>query len=241
VTVSVPPATAPPGTPTAEGRRSEPVVEAVDVEVAYGPVRALDGATLAVHDGEWVAVAGPSGSGKSTLLQLFAALDQPTAGEIRFRGEDLTRRRHLDHYRRNDIGLVFQLHNLLPHLDARRNVEIAMFGTHRTRSARRRDAEDLLSRVRLEEQADRKPPEMSGGERQRVAIARALANRPTVLLADEPTGSLDPESVANVVDVFRRLHRSEGLTIVMVTHDADVASAADRVVTLEKGRIAAPS
>ncbi len=213
------------------------VIVAVDVEVAYAPVRALDGASLAVHQGEWVAVAGPSGSGKSTLLQLFAALDRPTSGKILFRGHDLGVHRHLDLYRRNDIGLVFQLHNLLAHLDARRNVEIAMFGTGRGRAARRHDADELLSRVRLEEQSARKPPEMSGGERQRVAIARALANRPTVLLADEPTGSLDPESVTNVVDVFRRLHRTAGLTIVMVTHDAEVASAADRVVTLEKGRI----
>lgn len=222
--------------PPSEGA-STPVIEAVDVGVTYGTVRALDGANLAVRQGEWVAVAGPSGSGKSTLMQLFAALDRPTSGQIRFRGQDLNARRHLDAYRRNDIGLVFQLHNLLAHLDARRNVEIAMFGTHRSRVARRRDADDLLARVRLEEQAGRKPPEMSGGERQRVAIARALANRPAVLLADEPTGSLDPESVANVVDVFRQLHRAEGLTIVMVTHDAEVASAADRVVRLEKGRI----
>jgi ABC-type lipoprotein export system ATPase subunit len=215
------------------------VIEAVDVEVVYGSVRALDGANLAVHPGEWVAVAGPSGSGKSTLLQLFASLDHPTAGQIRFRGRDLSNHQHLDHFRRDDIGLVFQLHNLLPHLDARRNVEIAMFGTHRGRAARRADADALLSLVRLEEQAARKPPEMSGGERQRVAIARALANRPAVLLADEPTGSLDPESVTNVVDVFRQLHQSEGLTIVMVTHDAEVAAVADRVVKLEKGRIVA--
>lgn len=222
--------------PSSEGG-STPVIEAVDVVVTYGTVRALDGANFAVRQGEWVAVVGPSGSGKSTLMQLFAALDQPTSGQIRFRGQDLNAHRHLDAYRRNDIGLVFQLHNLLAHLDARRNVEIAMFGTHRGRAGRRHDADDLLARVRLEEQADRKPPEMSGGERQRVAIARALANRPAVLLADEPTGSLDPDSVTNVVDVFRQLHRAEGLTIVMVTHDAEVASAADRVVTLEKGRI----
>jgi ABC-type lipoprotein export system ATPase subunit len=218
-------------------RGEQTVIEADDVEVTYGPVRALDRASLAVRRGEWVAVVGPSGSGKSTLLQLFAALDRPTSGRILFRGRDLGAHRHLDHYRRNDIGLVFQLHNLLPHLDARRNVEIAMFGTRRGRAARRHDADGLLSSVRLEEQAARKPPEMSGGERQRVAIARALANRPTVLLADEPTGSLDPESVTNVVDVFRQLHRTAGLTIVMVTHDAEVAAAADRVVTLEKGRI----
>lgn len=218
----------------------EPLIEAVDVHVTYGPVRALDGASLAVNAGEWVAVVGPSGSGKSTLLQLFAALDHPTAGQIRFRGRDLSTRRVLDDYRRRDIGLVFQLHNLLPHLDAHRNVEVAMFGTRRRRATRQRDAAELLAQVQLAEQANRFPPELSGGERQRVAIARALANQPSVLLADEPTGSLDPDSVANVVEVFRRLHR-EGLTIVMVTHDREVADVADRVVTLERGRILDPA
>ena len=214
-----------------------PIIEAADAHVTYGSVKALDGATLAVRPGEWVAVAGPSGSGKSTLLALLAALDHPDTGIIRFRGRDLADERRLDRYRRFDVGLIFQLHNLIPHLDARRNVEIAMFGTERHGKARGQRADELLARVRLEEQAGRRPAELSGGERQRVAIARALANRPSVLLADEPTGSLDPESVENVVDVFRSLHRSEGMTIVMVTHDELVAGAADRIVTLEKGRI----
>lgn len=225
-------------TPTAEAQApTVAAIEAVDVHVTYGPVHALDGANLAVAEGEWVAVVGPSGSGKSTLLQLFASLDHPTTGEIRLRGRALGRQRSLDHYRRNEIGLVFQLHNLLPHLDARRNVEIAMFGTHRHRSVRRREADRLLALVHLDQQAGRLPAELAGGERQRVAIARALANHPSILLADEPTGSLDPKSAANVVDVLGGLHRSEGLTIVMVTHDLEVAAAADRVVTLEAGRI----
>lgn len=226
---------------TADARRlpERAAIEAVDVHVTYGPVHALDGASLSVAEGEWVAVVGPSGSGKSTLLQLFAALDHPTTGQIRYRGHDLGRHRRLDHYRRTEIGLVFQLHNLLPHLDARRNVEIAMFGTHRHRAERRQEAERLLAEVHLERQAGRLPAELAGGERQRVAIARALANHPSILLADEPTGSLDPASAANVVAVLGGLHRSEGLTIVMVTHDPGVAAAADRVVTLESGRIVA--
>ena len=218
----------------------DPILEAVDVHVTYGTVRALDGASLAVGAGEWVAVTGPSGSGKSTLLQLFAALDHPVAGQIRFRGHDLGTGRALDAYRRRDIGLVFQLHNLLPHLDAHRNVEVAMFGTDRHRTTRRREAAELLAQLHLQAQANRFPPELSGGERQRVAIARALANRPAILLADEPTGSLDADSVANVVGLLRRLHR-EGLTIVMVTHDQEVARTADRVVSLEGGRILEPA
>lgn len=214
-----------------------PIIEAVDLHVAYGPVVALDGVTLAVRPGEWVAVDGPSGSGKSTLLSMLAALDRPDSGAVRFRGRDLRDEHHLDRFRRFEVGLVFQLHNLVPHLDARHNVEIAMFGTGRRRATRRRTADQLLASVQLDEQAGRRPAEMSGGERQRVAIARALANSPAVLLADEPTGSLDPESAANVVDVFRKLHSGEGMTIVMVTHDPAVAAAADRVVTLERGRI----
>jgi ABC-type lipoprotein export system ATPase subunit len=227
------PALAEPG----RGTTATPIIEAVDLHVSYGPVAALDGATFVVQPGEWVAVAGPSGSGKSTLLALLAALDHPDAGQIRFRGRDLADERHLDRYRRLDVGLVFQLHNLIPHLDAHRNVEIAMLGTGLHRAARRRAADDLLTMVQLEEQAHRRPAEMSGGERQRVAIARALANRPAVLLADEPTGNLDPDSAANVVEVFRNLHSSTGTTIVMVTHDPSVAVAADRIVTLDRGRV----
>jgi ABC-type lipoprotein export system ATPase subunit len=214
-----------------------PIIEAVDLHVAYGPVKALDGATLTVSEGEWVAVQGPSGSGKSTLLQLLAALDHPDRGQILFRGVDLAGVRRLDHYRRCEVGLVFQLHNLIPHLDARRNVEIAMFGTGRHREARMKGADELLALVNLSEQAGRRPAELSGGERQRVAIARALANGPSVLLADEPTGSLDPAAVDNVVDVFRMVHKTQGTTIVMVTHDRAVAAVADRVVTLDRGRI----
>jgi putative ABC transport system ATP-binding protein len=235
--MATPTATAVPGVGPRSWAPTTSIIEAVDLHVAYGPVNALDGVTLAVGPGEWVAVDGPSGSGKSTLLSMLAALDRPNAGVIRFRGRDLKEERHLDRFRRFEVGLVFQLHNLIPHLDARRNVEIAMFGTGRHRGARRRTADQLLASVQLEEQAGRRPAEMSGGERQRVAIARALANSPAVLLADEPTGSLDPESAANVVEVFRKLHAAEGMTIVMVTHDPTVAAAADRVVTLEKGRI----
>ena len=213
------------------------LIEAVDVKVIYGDVEALAGVTLSVLNGEWVAIEGSSGSGKSTLLQLFAALDQPTAGKVQFRGVDLAEQRHLDRYRRTEVGLVFQLHNLLPHLDARRNVEIAMFGAHRNRRSRGARADALLSLVHLTDQADRKPPAMSGGERQRVAIARALANEPSIILADEPTGSLDPKSVTNVMQVLDHLHKAEGATIVMVTHDSDVAAAADRIVRLEAGLI----
>jgi putative ABC transport system ATP-binding protein len=216
-----------------------PIIQAIDVTKVYGggQVRALDGASLHVRVGEWVAISGPSGSGKSTLLALLAALDRATSGSIVVDGMDLSARRHVDTYRRRVVGLVFQLHNLLPHLDARGNIMISMFGTHRSRAARQARADHLLAEVHLTDKRSRRPPEMSGGERQRLAIARALANEPSILLADEPTGSLDPTSAGQTIELFRRLRDEHGTTIVMVTHDREMAAAADRMVVIESGRI----
>jgi putative ABC transport system ATP-binding protein len=207
---------------------------------AAGTVRALDGVSLSVGASEWVAITGPSGSGKSTLLHLLAALDVPTSGSVVVDQQDLRRRRGLNRYRRETIGLVFQLHNLLPHLDARHNVEIAMFGTQRSRHERRERAELLLREVDLSDKVGRTPPELSGGERQRVALARALANEPRLLLADEPTGSLDPDAVRHTLALLDRLRAEHGLTIVMVTHDPEAAAAADRILVMEAGRIREP-
>ncbi len=142
---------------------------------------------------------GPSGSGKSTLLHLLAALDRPDSGTLSVDGIDLTHLHAPDHYRRQEVGLIFQLHNLLPHLTALQNIEIAMVGTGRRRSEQRARARELLAEAGLRDKGDRHPPQLSGGERQRVAIARALANDPRVLLADEPTGSLDSASVDQVL------------------------------------------
>jgi putative ABC transport system ATP-binding protein len=216
-------------------------LEAIDVRKQFdrGLVRALDGVTLSVERGEFVAITGPSGSGKSTLLHLFAALDAPTSGTIRVDGEDVNRIKDPNRFRRMHIGLVFQLHNLLPHLDVARNVEIPMYGTHRSRHGRTERAEILLAEVDLEGKGRRLPTELSGGERQRVAIARALANDPNVVLADEPTGSLDSASVERVLGLFRRLRSETGMTLVMVTHDRDVARTADRIVEIRDGRVAA--
>jgi len=202
---------------------------------AHGHVQALDGIDLQVARGEFVAITGPSGCGKSTLLAMLAALEEPDSGTIRVDGWDASHRHRVNQYRRNVVGLVFQLHNLLPHLTAQQNVEVVMLGTHRSRAVQRAAARQLLEEVRLGDKLDRKPPEMSGGERQRVAIARALANNPSVLLADEPTGSLDPDSVELVLELFSRLREDHGLTVVMVTHDRDVASTADRIVHMSSG------
>jgi putative ABC transport system ATP-binding protein len=203
----------------------------------HGVVRALDGVDLSVRRGEWVAVAGPSGCGKSTLLHLLAALDLPTSGVVAVNGRDTRTVRDLNRFRREEVGLVFQLHNLIPTLTALQNIEVAMLGSGRGRRERRERARRLLDEVGLADKAHVTPPRLSVGTRQRVAIARALANEPRILLADEPTGSLDSASVANVLALLRRIREERGVTIVLVTHDMQVAAVADRIVTMRDGRI----
>jgi putative ABC transport system ATP-binding protein len=217
-----------------------PCVELVDVRKYFdgGEVKALDGVDLVVQRGDYVVVTGPSGCGKSTMLHLLAALDTPTSGTLRVDGVELGRLRSAATYRRERVGLVFQLHNLLPQLTAVQNVEIAMFGTARSRADRRREALRLLSQVDLAGRENRPPTKLSGGERQRVAIARALANLPTLLLADEPTGNLDQRSVELVVSLFDRLRAERPeLTMIVVTHDNRLAGGADRLVRMRGGRI----
>ena len=217
----------------------EAIVVARDLVKVYGDgaeVRALDGLTMTVERGEFVAVMGPSGSGKSTLLHILGALDRPTSGEVWVNGQNLARIRDLDTFRARKVGFVFQLHNLIPTLTARENVEVPMMGQPVGRRERRRRAEELLERVGLRDRMNHLPNQMSGGERQRVAIARALANNPALLLADEPTGNLDSQSGAEVVALMRELNRDLGTTII-VTHDPSVARRADRILLMRDGRI----
>lgn len=219
-----------------------PAIEAIDVVKTFdrGVLRPLDGASLTVAKGEWVALTGPSGCGKSTLLHLIAALDVPTSGRILVNGRDLSRIRDLDGYRRREVGLVFQLHNLLPMLSAIQNVEVAMLGTGRSPGEQRDRAMELLRAVGLEKRAKTRPPALSGGERQRLATARALANRPSILLADEPTGSLDSQASKGVLGLLGAIRAETGLTILMVTHDPAVAAAADRIIYMRDGRVVEP-
>jgi putative ABC transport system ATP-binding protein len=216
-----------------------PAVEVRDLVKVYegslGP--ALDGLSLSVAAGEFLAITGPSGCGKSTLLHLIAALDTPTSGTIWVNGHDVSHLHDVNAYRRREVGLVYQLHNLLPRLTAIKNVEIPMMGTHLSSQARRERAADLLADVDLAGREHRLPTELSGGERQRVAIARALANEPAVLLADEPTGNLDSASVETVMELFIRLRRDHGTTVLLVTHDQYVADVTDRTVHMKDGRI----
>jgi putative ABC transport system ATP-binding protein len=202
-----------------------------------GLILALNGADLDVQPSEFVAIVGPSGCGKSTLLHLIAALEEPDEGYIIVNGHDLASGRNLNHVRAVDIGLIFQLHNLLPNLTASENVQVPMFETGRSAAERRRRASRLLALTGIEGKDRKRPAELSGGERQRVAIARALANDPSILLADEPTGSLDSAAGARVLDLLEELRAQRGLTIVMVTHDMNVARRADRIVHMLDGRV----
>ncbi len=217
----------------------EHVVVVRDLVKTYegGLIRALNGASLEVLRGEFVAVVGPSGCGKSTLLHLIAALDRPDSGTIEVNGRDLSRIENLSRYRAREVGLVFQLHNLLPTLNASENVQVPMFELGISARERRVRAERLLRLVGLEGKERKRPTELSGGERQRVAVARALANDPPILLADEPTGSLDSESGRRLLDLFEELRAHRRLTVVLVTHDHTVAARADRIVRMLDGRV----
>lgn len=216
-----------------------PAVEVVDVVKTFdeGRTRAVDGATFSVTQGEFVAITGPSGCGKSTLLHLIAALERPDSGRIVVLGEDIIRARDLSRYRSRTVGLVFQLHNLLPNLTAVENVEVPMYETGLGMGERRRRALQFLGLVGLADKARRRPPQLSGGERQRVAIARSLSNSPPILLADEPTGNLDSKAGRNVMEALEAIHHQRGLTIVMVTHDPGIADRADRAIRMLDGRM----
>jgi putative ABC transport system ATP-binding protein len=205
-----------------------------------GRIPALRGVDLDIEPGEFVAITGPSGCGKSTLLHLIAALDRPDAGSIQVLGEDLGTQRHLSRYRADQVGIIFQLHNLLPTLSAEENVQIPMFEQRWSRGTRAERSRDLLRRVGMEGKERQRPAQLSGGERQRVAIARALANDPPILLADEPTGSLDSVAGGMVLDLIARLQRERGLTILLVTHDPSVAARADRIVRMLDGKVVEP-
>jgi len=204
-----------------------------------GTIRALDGVSLELAAGELVALTGPSGCGKSTLLNLIGALDRPDSGEIRVGGEDVTRLADASRYRATTVGFVFQFHNLMTTLTALENVQIPMLG-QRARAERDERARGLLAEVGLGAREQSRPPTLSGGERQRVAIARALANAPRLLLADEPTGALDSETGAQILDLLRGVRDSRGTTILLVTNDDAVAAQADRVLRLRDGVLLTP-
>jgi putative ABC transport system ATP-binding protein len=196
---------------------------------------------LAIAEGDFLALMGPSGSGKSTLLNLIAGIDKPDAGELRVAGEDITRlgEAELADWRAANVGFIFQFYNLMPVLTAFENVELPLMLTRLSRRERRERVTLMLSLVGLADRMDHYPSELSGGQQQRVAIARAIVGDPRLIVADEPTGDLDRVSAAEVLHLLQRLNRELGKTLIMVTHDANAASAARAVIHLEKGELVA--
>ena len=204
---------------------------------ADGKIKALNGVDLTIGDGEFVSIIGPSGSGKSTLLNMLGALDVPDSGSIEVAGHDLSTSKNLNEFRGKKIGFIFQLHNLIPNISVRENVEIPMYTQKMSSSEMKSHALKLLDDVGLKDKADIMPNKLSGGERQRVAIARALANNPSIILADEPTGSLDSKTSSRILRQLIDLHEDKNVTLVIVTHDMDVAKLADRVIEVLDGEI----
>jgi putative ABC transport system ATP-binding protein len=216
---------------------AEIVVEQVVKAFDGGRIRALDGVSFRVEAGEFVALTGPSGCGKSTLLNLIGLLDRPDSGSIAVGGDLLEQLHDPVEYRASTIGFVFQLHLLIRTLNALENVQVPMMGRGIPRAEREERARALLAEVGLEQRERSLPRTLSGGERQRVAIARALANRPRLLLADEPTGSLDSATGTQVLELLKRLREGYGMTVLMVTNDEVAATAADRRLAMRDGVI----
>lgn len=218
---------------------TEPLVETVGLTRVYGDgaeIRALDGVSIQIQSGELVTVMGPSGSGKSTLLNLIGALDEPTSGEVYVRGQNVAELEDVDSFRASTVGFISQLHNLLPTLTAQENIEVPMMG-QRSPAERHHRAQELLGMVGLSDRLDHLPNQLSGGQRQRVAVARALANSPPLVLADEPTGSLDTSAGRALMDLLKDLNQEQGTTFIVVTHDPAVARQTNRVLVMEDGKI----
>jgi putative ABC transport system ATP-binding protein len=220
-----------------------PAIEVVDLGKVYamGSVRvpALRGVTFTVERGRFVSIVGPSGCGKSTLLNMIGALDRPTRGKVVVDGVDITKLndRRLARFRNSKVGFIFQTYNLINRTTVLKNVELPAIVKGIPSKVRRLKALKLLRLVGLEEKADRKPTEMSGGEQQRVAIARALINDPAIVLADEPTGNLDSKTGEEIISLLGRINRENGATIIMVTHNLELANRTNRIIRLRDGLI----
>ena len=199
----------------------------------------LNGIDLDVTEGEFLAIVGQSGSGKSTLMNMIGALDRPTEGTYFLNGQDISTLDdvELSRIRNKEIGFVFQTFNLIARTNALKNVEMPMMYAGMPRKERLKRAEELLEIVGMADRADHQPNELSGGQKQRVAIARAMANKPSILLADEPTGALDSKTGRMIMDLFHKLHEEEGTTIVLITHSPELAEECDRIVTISDGSI----
>lgn len=218
----------------------ENIIEIKNLKKSYdhGKINALNGINLNIRKGEFVSIMGPSGSGKSTLLNMIGALDKADEGHINVAGIDLIKTNDLSEFRSKEIGFVFQLHNLIPNLTVLENVQIPMYEGSYTSKEMDERAKELLKSVGLLDKIDQKPTKLSGGERQRIAIARALVNHPSIILADEPTGSLDSKTGDVILGILKDLHKKENVTLVMVTHEPYVAEMAERKIKVLDGTVA---
>ena len=218
--------------------KDENIIEIKDLKKGYdnGKIKALNGMNLKVKKGEFISIMGPSGSGKSSLLNMIGGLDVADEGTIKVAGIDMMRTKTLNKFRSKEIGFVFQMHNLIPNLTVVENVEIPMYETNTNSKDMRKRALDILKSVGLEDKVDQKPTKLSGGQRQRVAIARAIVNHPSIILADEPTGSLDSKTGEVILDLLKDLHKKENVTLVMVTHEPYVGNMAERIITVLDGK-----
>lgn len=221
---------------------SRPLIELSDIRKVYQmgsqEVHALAGVTLHVHTNEYVAIMGPSGSGKSTMMNIVGCLDTPTGGEYFLNSQKVSEMtdNELADIRNREIGFVFQTFNLLPRVNCLQNVELPLVYSGMRRSLRRERAAEVLESVGLGERMDHKPNELSGGQRQRVAVARALVNKPSIIMADEPTGNLDTKTGEEIMHLFEQLYR-QGNTLLVVTHEEDIAQHARRIIRLRDGLI----
>ncbi len=221
---------------------TENIIEIHGLKKSYdkGRIKALNGIDLEIKRGEFVSIMGPSGSGKSTLLNMIGALDKADEGTIKVAGIDLMTTKNLNKFRSQEIGFVFQLHNLIPNLSVLENVEIPMYETKNTSKQMQERARELLKLMEFpnfEHIIKQNPTKLSGGERQRVAFARALVNHPSIILADEPTGALDSETGESILRLLKDLHEKENVTLVLVTHEPYVANMAERTLNVLDGKI----
>jgi ABC-type lipoprotein export system ATPase subunit len=220
---------------------TNPVLEVHNLYKSYdeGRIEALRGVDLSISAGEYIAITGPSGSGKSTLLHMLGGLDSPTSGEVLIKGARLGLAIDLDTYRSRNIGFIFQAFHLIPTLRAIENLQVPMLALNRPGVERVARAEELLREVDMKHRAEQYPNQLSAGERQRVAVARALANDPEILLADEPTGNLDSVNSTRIMDMLIGIQRRRGMTLIVVTHEREIAHTASRLICMRDGKVEA--
>jgi len=215
------------------------ILSGTDLSKKYGDLEVVKNVSLAIDAGEFVCLVGKSGCGKTTLLSLLSGLEKPTKGRVILNGKEIdgASEDELALFRRENVGFIFQSFNLIPTLSAWENVALPLFPLKMTNEERRKHATELLNRMELGHRIEHLPSALSGGEKQRVAIARALINNPKIIFADEPTGNLDSSTGEAIMDILNKLHRDEGVAILMVTHEADLAKAANRLIRMKDGEV----